>query len=206
MLIAYNRQNRLGTGCQVEHDAGLTDFGRRVIDTMAEVGMILCCSHTGAGTAADAIAWSRNPVIFFHSNAAAMHPHHRNISDDLIRACAAKGGVIGLVGFGVFVGGAGEMTVDKLAGHIDQIAGLVGAGHLGLGLDYVFDPTEGDGLVAAYPGWFPAEVASAGLPPMIGPLEIPAIAEALLRRNWREADVAGVLGGNPLRVARQVRK
>jgi membrane dipeptidase len=206
MLIAYNRQNRLGAGCQVENDAGLTDYGRRVIDAMHEVGMILCCSHTGKRTAAEAIAYARQPVIFSHSNAEAVHPHRRNISDDLIRACAATGGVIGLVGYGDFVGPEGQVTVDKLTDHAGYIAGLVGASHLGLGLDYVFDPDEGVELIENYPGWFPGMTAGIDMSPMIGPREIPAIAEALLRRNWSEDDVAGVLGGNLMRVARQVWK
>lgn len=205
MLIAYNRYNLLGAGCQVE-DTGLTEFGRRVIDAMEQVGMILCCSHTGARTAAEAIDYAQNPVIFSHSNAAAVHTNRRNISDDLIRACAAKDGVIGLVGFGPFVGPDDAITVEKLTDHADHIAGLVGPAHLGIGLDYVFDAAEGDDFITKYPDWFGGLPPGGTLPKMIGPAQIGEIAEALLRRNWAESDVIGVLGGNLMRVARRVWK
>lgn len=81
MLTAYNQTNRLGSGCQDEHDHGLTDFGRAVIDEMERIGMVVCCTHTGERTALDAIEYSRNPVILSHSNPRAVHDHERNVSD-----------------------------------------------------------------------------------------------------------------------------
>src|SRR6185437_9865668 len=66
MSIAYNQANRAGGGCQ-EADEGLTEFGRRAIEEMARVGMVLCCSHTGYRTAREAIDHSPGPIIFSHS-------------------------------------------------------------------------------------------------------------------------------------------
>src|SRR5690606_12704364 len=94
MLIAYNRNNAAGGGC-LDTDDGLTARGRAIIDEMERVGMVLCLSHAGPRTVADALEYSRNPVIFSHSNPYGDTPHPRNVSDDLIRACARKGGVIG---------------------------------------------------------------------------------------------------------------
>lgn len=203
MLIAYNRRNRVGSGCQVE-DEGLTAFGRRLIDEMERAGMILCCSHAGARTAAEAIEYSRNPVIFSHSNPRAVENHYRNISDELIRVCAAKGGVIGLVGFGPMVGAAETVTPDRLADHADYVGALVGPEHIGLGLDYVFDPTELGEFIVKYPGWFPGLSEMPAMPPMIGPHDIHAFVELLLKRGWKEQDLRGVLGENLMRVAQQV--
>lgn len=206
MLIAYNRTNRLGSGCQVADDAGLTDFGRNVINAMTDVGMLLCCSHTGARTAMEAIQYNPNPTIFSHSNVSAVYAHRRNIGDDLIRACAERGGVIGLVGFGSFVGDESNITVHKLADHADYIADLVGAGHIGLGLDYVFDPEEVHDLVPRYPEWFSGISTTEPLPTMLGPTAIAPLVDVLLARGWPDADIQGLLGGNWLRVARQVWK
>ena len=63
MLIAYNRNNNAGGGC-LDDDAGLSAGGRAIIDEMQRVGMVLCLSHTGRETAAQALEYSRNPVIF----------------------------------------------------------------------------------------------------------------------------------------------
>ncbi len=97
MLIAYNRNNRVGGGCQ-DDDTGLTAFGRDVIDEMARVGMMVCCSHTGAKTTMDVMEYSSKPVILSHSTPRALHDHPRNVTDEAMRACARTGGVVGLNG------------------------------------------------------------------------------------------------------------
>ena len=205
MLVAYNRNNRAGGGCQDE-DTGLTDFGRRMIDAMDEVGMVLCCTHTGRRTALEAMAYARAPTIFSHSNALALRRHPRNIDDDLIRACAAKGGVVGINGIGLFLGDDGEASGQAIARHVDYIAQLVGAQHVGLGLDYVFDQQELAEQLATMRQTFPAGLGYDGEIRMAPPEVIPAVVEDLLRRGWRDDDIAAVLGGNWLRVARQVWK
>src|ERR1043166_9080027 len=79
MLIAYNRNNAAGGGC-LDIDSGLTDVGRGIIDEMERVGMVLCLSHAGGRTAAEALEYSRNPAIFSHSNPYGVTPHARNVS------------------------------------------------------------------------------------------------------------------------------
>jgi membrane dipeptidase len=201
MLIAYNRNNRLGGGCQ-DADQGLTAYGRQVIDEMERVGMVLCCSHTGYRTSREAIAYSRNPVIFSHSNPSALHEHPRNVPDQLIKACAATGGVINLNGIGIFLG-ENDASVETFIRHVDYVAQLVGAAHVGLGLDFIFDRQELDDLILSKPELFPADRYGTGIR-MIEPERIPEIADGLLRRGWTDTEVQGVLGANNLRVARQV--
>lgn len=204
MLIAYNRSNRLGGGCQDE-DTGLTAFGRKVIDEMERVGMVLCCTHTGYRTAREAIEYSSKPVIFSHSNPGAVHDHERNIPDDLIRACAATNGVVFLNGIGLFLG-ENDNSTETLVRHIDHVAQLVGTNHVGLGLDYVWDPSELDEYLAANPNLFPPEKGyDAGIR-MVEPDRIPAIVEALSTQGWKDSDLVKLLGGNALRVAREVWK
>lgn len=199
MLIAYNRNNALGGGCQDE-DINLTRFGRQVVDEMHSVGMTVCCSHTGYRTTMDVMTHAPVPVIFSHSNAMGVWRHPRNVRDEAIRACAATGGVIGVNGLQLFLGDAPDL-VAQLIVHIDYIAQLVGARHVGLGLDYVFDPTELDDFLRNHPELFPpGEGYQAGLR-MVAPESILEIAAQLLRRGYSEDAVRGIVGGNFRRVA-----
>ena len=202
MLIAYNKNNKLGGGCQDE-DCGLTDYGRLIIDEMERAGMVLCCSHTGYRTAAEAIEYSQNPVIFSHSNPRAVWDHDRNIPDELMIACARSGGVVNLNGIGIFLGD-NDNSIETFIRHADYAVELIGCEHVGLGLDFMFDAKELDDFFAANPALYPLEKGYGEGIKMIEPETIPSIAEELLKRGYREADVRGILGENNLRVARKV--
>jgi membrane dipeptidase len=202
MLIAYNRNNAAGGGC-LDVDSGLTPLGRAIIDEMERVGMVLCLSHTGARTAAEALEYARNPVIFSHSNPSGYTPHTRNISDDLMRGCARKGGVVGLSGLGPFLGTNGNL-VERLLRQLRYAVDLVGAEHVGLGLDYVFDRAELDEHVRVNPALFPSGFDAAGGIGMVEPEAIGAIADGLARDNLTDEQIRGVLGGNWLRIASRV--
>lgn len=200
MLIAYNKNNAAGGGC-TDEDAGLTGHGRATLKEMKRVGMLACCSHTGHRTAFEVLEAADNPVIFSHSNAAAVWPHYRNIPDDLIRGCAETGGVVGVNGIGDFLG-EGSDYVDLLIRHIDHIAELVGCDHIGLGLDYVFDVSELIDYLKAHPELF-GENPNLNVR-MAPPEVIPDLVAGLLARGYSRADLAGILGGNWRRVAGQV--
>jgi membrane dipeptidase len=200
MLIAYNNANRAGGGCQ-EPDGGLTDFGRLVIDEMSRVGMVLCCSHTGYRTAREAIDYSSGPVIFSHSNPRALHDHPRNIPDDLMRSCAARGGVIGINGIGIFLGDNDNST-EALVRHIDYAVQLVGDDHVGIGLDYVYDSAELDEYVQKMSATFPDGLGYRSGVKMVEPERLPEVAEALMAKGYDADSLAKILGGNLLRVAR----
>ena len=202
MLLAYNRNNRAGGGCQ-DDDPGLTDFGRRMLHEMARVGIVACCSHTGYRTAREAIAESPTPVIFSHSNARALVDHPRNIPDDLIRACAARGGVVGVNGIGIFLGN-NDSSVANVARHVLHMLDLVGPSHVGLGLDYIFDSSELAAEIAASPDKFPPHLGYSADIAMTPPEQLPDLAEELSRRGVDDAALALVFGGNWMRVARQV--
>jgi membrane dipeptidase len=202
MLLAYNRNNRVGGGCQ-DDDPGLSDFGRRMLREMARVGIVACCSHTGYRTAREAIDESPTPVIFSHSNARALTDHPRNIPDDLIRACAVRGGVVGVNGIGIFLGD-NDASVANVARHVLHMLDLVGSEHVGLGLDYIYDQGELAAELAANPDKFPAHLGYSASIAMTPPEQLGDLAELLSRRGVDDEALARIFGGNWLRVARQV--
>src|SRR5580704_439805 len=209
---------------------GLTDFGKQVVMEMNRVGMTVDVSHIADKTFYDVIATSQAPVIASHSSCRALDDAPRNMTDDMIKALAAKGGVIQInyhVGFlsqefrdaekaAPDLGKAIEAESKKRCGgqeacqlieadkilreyveqgklprvywtkiidHIDHAVKLVGADHVGLGSDF-------DGADMPYG--------------MEDATHLPQITNALLEKGYSESDIAKILGGNTLRLMRDV--
>lgn len=202
MLFAYNLNNQAGGGCH-DTDTGLTTFGRQVIAEMNRVGMLVDVSHCGLRTSLEAMEASGAPVVFSHSCAHAVHPHGRNISDAQIRACAATGGVVGVNGVGLFLGG-NDRSHARFADHVMHIAGVAGPQHVGIALDYAFDTGSVEDALQARADFWPPHAYPGGSVRFIPPGDLPLIVEELLRRGFDDTQLAGLLGGNFLRVARQV--
>jgi membrane dipeptidase len=204
MLMAYNTANRVGGGCQDE-DGGLTPFGRAVVAEMERVGMQVCVSHTGHRTVRDIFDVATQPVIFSHSNCAALHPHPRNISDDLIRACAATGGLVGINGVGIFLG-LNDISSQTYARHVDHVVQLVGPAHVSIALDYVFDTRELEEHVEKMKATFPPGLGYELGARFVPPEQLEEIVATLQGWGYSDADLTALLGGNLLRLAQQVWK
>jgi membrane dipeptidase len=204
MLLAYNSANRVGGGCQAE-DGGLTPFGRELVAEMERVGMQVCLSHTGHRTVREVLDIATRPVIFSHSNCAALHPHPRNIPNDLIRACAATGGVVGINGVGIFLG-PNDISSATYARHVDHVVQLVGPAHVSIALDYVFDTRELEEHVQKMRDTFPPGLGYELGARFVPPEQLEEIVTTLQGWGYSDADLAALLGGNLLRLARQVWK
>ncbi len=208
MHLAYNRNNTVAGGCHDEVQ-GLTALGHRIVAAINAAGVLMDCSHTGRRCSLDIMAASTAPVIFSHSNPLALVEHGRNVTDEQIRACAATGGVVCVSGVSIFLG-TRTPDADDVARHAAYVASLVGVQHAGIGLDISFPQPE---LDDDPPGdydpsyWWPR---SAGYDRSIARSTYPPIAswkllgEALQRTGMTADEAALVMGGNMLRVARQV--
>jgi len=146
---------------------------------------------------------SAQPMIFSHSNPRAVWDNPRNIPDDLILACARRGGVVGLNGIGTFLG-ANDVRTETFLAHVEYMLDLVGDDHVGIALDYVFDQSELSDLVASNPLLYPKEQGYDAGVQLIEPWRIGEIAEALVARGHSTSTLTKLFGGNHLRIATTV--
>lgn len=206
-LMVYNVKNFVGDGCHERTDGGLSRVGQLVVKEMNRVGMIVDVTHTGYRTSMEAIDLSSAPPMFSHSNPRALYDHDRNITDEQIRACANKGGLICLNGVGMFLGpdATPDNLVDHMLKHIDYVVQLVGARHVGLGSDFMFLEGSDYGFYYKYKFAFPRGYPD---PPwhFLQPEQLPELTEGMLRMGYAEADVRGILGENFVHLARAVWK
>lgn len=214
--LTYNRRCHVGDGIEEPGDAGLSRYGNAVVRRLNDLGILVDCAHTGIRTSLDAVECSSAPVIISHANARAVRDIPRNVPDELYRAVAATGGVIGVVGFPNFVADSRQPSLDQFIDHIVHIAGVVGIDHVGLGIDYYLGQHPFSGDEAAHKAFrqrVTMGVWSAGSypePPYHYPegIETPDrmanLTTGLLRRGFAEQEVRKVLGLNWLRVYRAV--
>ena len=134
--VAYNRRGLMCDGCEEPQDAGLSKLGEQMLAELNRLGILVDVSHTGWRSALEVIEASTAPVIASHSNAHALHPSTRNIPDEVIKAIAASGGVIGMAGLPFFIAANTAPTLDQFIDHMVHVDSLVGTGHVGLGIDY----------------------------------------------------------------------
>ncbi len=216
--VAYNRRGIMCDGCEEPQDAGLSKIGEQMLAELNRLGILVDVSHTGWRSALEVIEASTAPVIASHSNAHAVHPSTRNIPDEVIKAIAASGGVIGMNGLPFFVAADTAPTLDQFIDHMVHVDSLVGTGHVGLGIDYCRGTqVDDDALLTMeqYEGLIKAQIwrRETYPPPPFnfpeglgqgGPSGFPKLAERMLERGYTADEVRGVLGENWLRVYGQV--
>lgn len=212
MGITYSESNALGSGLREERDGGLTDLGREVVGRMNSLGMTIDLAHVGDRTSLDAIELSSKPVMITHAGARALWPTKRMKPDEVLKAMAEKGGVIGVEAapHTTITKKHSSHSIDSVMEHVEYCVELLGVDHVALGPDTLF----GDhvGLHHAF-----AEALSIGR--ITQGLEYPRVEHVagmenpgeamrnavgwMVKHGWADADIAKVAGGNAVRVLRE---
>ena len=191
---AHTPDERLGFGGREGDEKGLTELGRAAIPEMNAIGMIVDVSHSTRRTTLEAAALSTKPVVVTHANAEALTPsHHRTKDDEELLAIARSGGVIGVttIRWMLDTDGDGAAGIDDFVAHVEYIADLVGIDHVGISSDSDVN------------GW-PEESGHYADADLAAPDRWVRLTARLRARGWTEEDLAKLLGGNFLRVFREV--
>lgn len=182
--LVHSLRNLLADGVADNRtNGGLSQFGVEVVEEINRLGMIVDVSHLSDAGFWDVIENSKDPVVASHSNARAVCQHPRNMTDNMIKALAERGGVIGMNFASDFVHKT-KPSIETLVDHIDHIVDLVGPRYVGLGSDF-------DGIPATPKG---LEDVS----------KMPSITEELVKREYSEEFIRLILGGNHIRLIKEV--
>ena len=138
VTLTWNYPNEIGyPNCEMKYRGqGLTEFGQQVVAEMNNLGMIIDVSHLSDQGFYDVATLSKKPFIASHSNARAVQDHSRNMTDEMIRIVAQKGGVMGINFSGDFLGGTKNSNVADMVSHIKHIYQVGGLDVIALGTDF----------------------------------------------------------------------
>ena len=184
MTLCHNGDNDIcdsARGSQTHN--GVSAFGKQVISEMNRLGIMVDLSHAHEKSFYDALEMSRQPIVCSHSSCRALCDHPRNLTDDQMRALAAKGGVMQVTLYNGFLVKDGQATIEDAMRHLDHAISVMGIDHVGLGTDF-----DGDGGICG--------LASSS--------ELLNFTRQLLERQFSEQDIQKIWGGNFLRVMQEV--
>ena len=186
MTLCHNGDNDIcdsARGCNTHN--GVSEFGEQVIKEMNRLGIMVDMSHAGEKSFYDALEISKKPIVCSHSNSRILCDHPRNLTDDQLRAIAAKGGVVHTTFYHGFLQKTGEADILDGIKHLEHAIDIMGIDHVGIGTDF-----DGDG----------------GVRGMRDASDIQQFTRQLLRRRYSESDIAKIWGGNWLRVMDEIQK
>ncbi len=214
MGIAYSESNALGSGLKEETDGGLTKFGRAAVRRMNQVGMLIDCSHCGPRTTLDTVEHSGKPVILSHIGARALWDSKRLCPDEVLTAVAQRGGVLGVEAapHTTMTRTHNTHDLDSYMEHFEYIADKAGIDHVSFGTDGLYGDHVGLHHLFAKSlatGDTRNQQADYEEVPFVKGLENPTessvnILRWLVKKGYSDEDIGKVLGGNALRVLRQV--
>jgi membrane dipeptidase len=211
--IAYSEGNALGCGLREPRDGGLTVFGRKAVARMNKLGMAIDISHSGDQTSMDTIEVSDKPIFITHAGARALWDTRRLKPDDIIKACADKGGVIGIEAapHTTITDDYPRHNIDSFMAHFEYCVDLVGIDHVTFGPDVLFGDHVGLHKALSEALSLSASKGGKDFPRVdwVDGLENPAeafpnIVRWLVTHGYSDEDIAKVIGGNTMRVLEEV--
>lgn len=213
MHLTYQRRNMIGDGSGEPANAGLSDFGRQVIREMNEVGVIPDCAHSGWQTSLEAAQVSDKPVVASHSVCGGIYPHIRSKPDEVIKAIAGTGGLIGICCIPRYLRGTGD--INALLDHIDYAVKLVGVDHVGIGTDVSYSSQQSSEENKKVPSLGKRRDEFRSLWPnddfkttsemtrSIAWTNWPLFTVGLVKRGYSDNDIRKIIGGNMLRICQE---
>ena len=210
--ITYNESNAFASGCMEPSNRGLTSLGVQAVQEMNRMGVLIDLSHVGERSSLEAIEISTDPVIFSHSNARTIQENPRNLTDEQITSCAAKGGIIGLSTFSAFVGstkGGRQPSLDEYFKHLNYLLDLVGPDHIGIGTDIFNDPTDGVWWRGVTGRLWPdlsqgMTYETHNIEGFMHHCDFPDVVNVMIDRGYEEGVLRKIIGSNWKRVFSQV--
>ena len=213
--VTYHERNLLGDGCYERSDSGLSNFGLGAINEMNRLGILIDLSHVGMTTTMETIEASTKPVAVTHANAKSYYDVPRNKADEALKLLAEKGGVVGATCITTFMKTGQASTLEDYTDAIEYMVNLVGIDHVGLGTDFTQNQTEdfwryigsqqGTKFPATFIGSTRIENWDVHYPEDIKtPDDLPGLAPSLLARGYSKSDIGKILGGNWMRLFREV--
>jgi len=216
MHVTYNRRNLLGDGCAEPANAGLSDLGRAAIAEMNRVGVIVDVAHSGWRTSLEAAEASCKPMVASHTVCGGLRQHIRAKPDEVIKAICDTGGLVGICWIPTFVGGNGGITA--LLDHVDYAVGKFGADHVAIGTDVAHTSQHAAAAAAQvvsrpsqrartrYEALWPDGALGGNWPEAtsLAWTNWPLVTVGLVQRGYSDDVIRKILGGNMLRVCRDV--
>lgn len=216
MQLTYNGRNQIGDGCLVPDDAGLSEFGHDFVAELNAQKVIVDLSHCSTKTTADGIKASSAPVAISHSGCKAIADRPRSKRDIELKAMADKGGVVGIYLMPFLTMGT-QPTDEDVVKHIDHAVNVCGEDHVGIGSDLSITPHNvTDAYKKAHADFVRARKeagrAAPGedenvymfVPQLNYPNRMELIADKLLAKGYKEARVEKIIGGNFVRLMKEV--
>jgi membrane dipeptidase len=213
MHLTYQRRNMIGDGCGEPANAGLSDFGHRVIAEMNRVGVIPDCAHSGWQTSLESAQVSEKPVVASHTTCGGIHPHIRSKPDEVLKAIAATGGLAGICCIPRFLRKSGD--INALLDHIDYAVKLIGIDHVGIGTDVAYSSQQSAEESRKVPrrprgrddfrSLWPVDdfKTTSDMTDSIAWTNWPLFTVGLVQRGYSDEEIRKIIGGNMLRVARE---
>lgn len=206
MQLTYNNQSLLAAGCYEAEDSGITRMGRQVIREMNRVGLVIDMSHSGERSTLQAIELSSRPIAITHANPSSWMPAKRNKSNDVLKALAESGGMLGFSLYPHHLKDKSHCTLESFCGMIARTAELMGVKRIGIGSDLCQDQPDSVVEWMRVGRWTKDIDYGEGSREHAGFPEMPpffrdnhdfgGLAKGLRQVGFSESEVAAIMGGN----------
>jgi membrane dipeptidase len=213
LQLTHNERNAVGDSFREKSNAGLSRLGEKVVEEMNSLGMLIDLSHCSDQTTLEAIRLSKKPCAITHAGCRTLYPTLRNKSDEQIRALSERGGVIGIFNMSLYLTDREATTIDDVVSHIDHAVKVGGIDHVSFGSDgpvlelLMEEELKGHQVYAkrnlGLPGAerIPSHVRVRELN---SPKRLFNLGEALSKRGYKDDAIEKIIGGNFVRLFRDV--